>query len=296
MKNDFIDLMSVFTISELIGPVDQNQDFEEVVKKIESIFNPRNSDDFKMDSTKFCPVVSSGDRPKYVIWGLNPHADEGLNGYTWGQLAEYHVPSNIYDENNVFDEVLLGHYYRNIGSIVNGLENNGYVAWSEWNKGNNKQKKLKYLKMIENSPMAVIEMIPFASKKILTITNEKMHELLSIENRMDKYFHKLTHYILTKTEDNAWIICNGQNVCEAFLMMLNIENKKLEKVIDYKDDKGYSLYLMGGKRVLLFHDFLKRNNGKLNSNKQLSAMMYTVLTSLGIDATDIYNDTPGVIS
>lgn len=296
MQNDFIDLMNVFTNSELIGSADRNHDFETVVKNIESIFNPKGVEDYKMDPTKFCPIVSSGSKPKYVIWGLNPH-DDGkkgeLRGYTWEQLAEYHVPSNLYDENNIFGRVLnpVVSYYRTIGSIVYGLENNGFASWSEIrSRGNNEQTKQKYLQMIEKSPMAVIEMIPFASKKILKITNKKLQELLTTEDRMNVYLQKLTNYILTKTDEDTWIICNGGNACETFLMMINTQNIPLEKVIDYKDEKGYSLYLMDGKKVLLFHDFLKRQNGKLNSNKQLSAMIYTVLSVLGIDATNKYND------
>lgn len=216
-----------------------------------------------------------------------------VEGYTWEQLAEYHVPSNLYDDNNIFGRVLnpVVSYYRTIGSIVHGLENNGFDSWSEIRAGgNNEQTKRKYLKMIEKSPMAVIEMIPFASKKILKITNKKLQELLTTADRMNAYLQKSTNYILTRTDRDAWIICNGGNACETFLMMINTQNKKLEKVIDYKDDKGYSLYLLDGKRVLLFHDFLKRLNGELNSNKQLSVMIFTVLSALGVNATDKYNE------
>lgn len=297
MHNDFIDMMSVFTNSELTGFVEKNQDFEEAIKNIESIFNPRALEKYKLDPTKFCPIVSSGNKPKYVIWGLNPH-DDGergeLTGYTWEELADYHIPYNLYEDRHVFDRVLdpVVPYYRTIGSIIHGLESRRFLSWSEIrNRKNHEEIKREYLQMIGQSPMAVIEMIPFASKEILNITNNDLHRLLIIENRMNVYFQKLMNYILTKVHEEAWIICNGKNACETFLMMLDTQNKKLEKIIDYKDEKKYSLYLLDGKRVLLCHEFLRRTNGQLNSNAQLSALVYTVLTALGIEATDKYNGT-----
>lgn len=176
-----------------------------------------------------------------------------------------------------------------VGSIVHGFESKGFISWSKMrNRENNEKIKQRYLQMIEKSPMAVIEMIPFASKEILNITNEDLQKLLTVENRMNVYFQKLMNYILTKVDDEAWIICNGKNACETFLMMLGTQNIKIEKIIDHKDENGYSLFLPDGKRILLCHEFLRRFNGKLNSNAQLSAMVYTVLTALGIEATDTY--------
>lgn len=289
MTLDFLKLMECLTNENLTGNIVENKDFEEVVGKIESIFNPSNQKKMKLDSNKVCSIAASGDKFKYVILGLNPHDDgevEEINNIpTWEELAEYHTPSNLYG-NNTFTRVLSGKvskYYQNIAVLINSLNEGRFIKWSEFRNGDDKEKtREKYLNMIETSSIAVAELIPFASEKFGAVSKKNLEKLLNEESRILKYLHTLITLIQEKTYDDGWIICNGKNACEAFQIILGTEGfkKDLNIILDMKEVGKYSLHYLDGKKVLMLHEFLRRQNGALNSNEQIENMINKVISSL----------------
>jgi hypothetical protein len=285
MRSDFLELLQCFTEQKLTGAVNENKDFAAIVSRMELVFNPGNNPKHQLKPDKFCPIVTSGTSFKYVILGLNPH-DDGKAGElkhltTWEQLAEYHTPSNLHG-NNIFGRVLgdpgpVVPYYRNVGLLINSLEQRKFVSWPEFrNGGSHADTKKKYVRLIEQSPLAVVELIPFASEKF-SLSRGGLEELLHNEVRINNYLLKLTDLILNQSARGAWIICNGNDACNAFRNILELLNISCSTPVHILPEKKYSYHSVNGKNVLMLHEFLKRRGGALNSNEQIRQMLEHVI-------------------
>ncbi|QHW33170.1 hypothetical protein GZH47_21880 [Paenibacillus rhizovicinus] len=292
MTNKFITLLQYLSDEPLAGQRKPNRGFKAVAQRMEQVLNPRNNSAFALAPDKVCPLVSSGERMKYVILGLNPH-DDGPKGdlhhlATWEELADYHVPTNLYGD-NIFDRVLLPNvaYYRRVGTLVHSLEERRYIKWPDFRKGlNAEQTKEKYRQMIDKTPIGVAEVIPFASKKI-SLGDKALENLMAVSSEYRNYLKALLELIVSNTTEDAWIICNGSGACQAFEEIMRLESKPLKNWISESEVKKYALYTFKGKKVLMLYQFLNIMNGALNSHGQIGAMIEDV-----IQASDQIDNAP----
>lgn len=284
-NNHFLELMQSFTNETLKGPIGKNEVFTELVKRIEFILNPKSNPKYRLHPDKFCPIASSGSNFGYVILGLNPH-DDGEAGdtrhlKTWEALAEYHNPKNL-EGDHIFNRVLgdpgaVVPYYRNLGLLMNSLEKRKFVSWSDFRKGSNNAKtKQKYLELISTKPMAVVELIPFASKEF-SLSRDGLDELFRTEVCFKNYLVKLLNLILNESAKDAWIICNGKSASEAFIDILKIMDVNFETPVEIPREKKFSFHIIEGKKVLMLHEFLRRRGGVLNTNQQIKEMIEIVV-------------------
>ncbi|WP_217592116.1 hypothetical protein [Cohnella sp. GbtcB17] len=283
MQNKFMELLQYFSTEPLEGSINGANSFEEVVRRMDPILNPKDNEAFRLVSHKVCPLVSSGARMKYIILGLNPH-DDGEKGdlnhlKTWEELAKYHTPSALSGD-HIFNRVLsptVVPYYRRIGILIHSLEMERYVRWSEFREGLRGKPAIteKYIQMIEKTPIGVAELIPFASKKI-SVDEDKLKRLINEVDEYRSYLRALLDTILTDTTDDGWIICNGKGACSAFEVILNNESD-VTTLISASDGRKYAFHIYKGKKVLMLYHFLNTQGGAFNTHIQIQDMLDDVI-------------------
>lgn len=276
----FIEVLETLTDEKLTGTIQRNKDFEEVAKSLDSILKPKNSDGI-LNPDKVCSIVSSDEKVEFAIIGLNPHEDgevieREIN--VWEHLEEYHEPIDMKSE-NIFNRVLSGGvvpYYRKVAIIINSLLKSRVIMWKEFKDGaSNEVMKERYIELIKKHPIAIAELIPFASKNISTIPTKKLEKLMFNDTKIRNYVSKLVDILKLRVQADGWIICNGKNASEAFEMIIKSENYNYEILLNKKETKKYSLYLFEGKKVLLLYHFV-RSRGALNSKQQIGEMIDSV--------------------
>lgn len=284
MKNNFMALMNEIYEEEFFSDsiIDSKDTLIKKISELNKFYSLCGTrEEFRhsfVDSGLPCapvPFITSGEVFDFVVLGLNPGFEESDNikekmlaSFSWEDYSKFYNSLEIFDL-LVGDKV--SSYFINIFIIFNSLRLKKFTKWSEYFKGiDKKEKSKKYLEIISNYPIAVAEMVPFHSERFGSINVNDLYQNFPY---LKKYFNSLLDVIVGNMSDEGWILVNGKAVSEVFVDILKDE---IKIILDNKKE-GYSLGVLKNKKVIILHEFLRRQSGKLNSYSQIEKMLETII-------------------
>lgn len=284
MKKLFLDIMGdLYGSDTLQGDLGANNEiFQHKVNEINEKYklNGKTGEfihSFKGSNDPCAPVpfVSNGSDLKFVVFGLNPKYNEEKDvtliekqhaGATWEEYSDFCTGGAIFD---YLIRNAPSFYHDNVFMMLNSLRLQKFTSNGDFYRGKNKPDT--YVETISSYKLCVADLIPYFSH---TTGSMDVPMLYGNFPYLKDYFEKLTDGVFAHLEDDGWILVNGQAVSNAFLSLVGDE---MVILLDNKT-KGYSLGKYKGKKVIVLHEFLRRQAGKLNKNEDIEAMINTVLS------------------
>ena len=243
-------------------------------------------------SPVIAPVVfsSSGEEPVFAVFGLNPLFDvknnsvckeKSLAGNNLSDYAAFYN-SKSYNTDGVFPFVFnpLGSYYRNIFKILYSLCKGGFEKWDSLfpRKNRNQIVASTYLKLIEDYPIIVAELIPFHSKS----TAVNIHALYRCNVTYRTYHEELFRMLDIRLAKNGILFSHGQAASNALRQVLGAS------LTIIKSTPAYDIAKWNGRYAIILNQFMNIAGGLINGDDDITALIDDAI-SIGITLPCICN-------
>lgn len=299
MKQDFLKLIQILLGEEPGQQIADNQQaFHALSQNFNDVLKLRSEktrlhtelsyegNDYLIPPVPFASTNEHNQPLAFAFLGLNPKLslvnedtilEKRYAGKTWEDYAHFYTSIN----RNEHD---IGRFYRFLTILMESLKNKQLVKYPEIMKGcKNKHEKLERFNQIaENDPLLVGELIPLHSSEMGALDKQNLLKLFREVDSYHKYLTTLFHVINGKLDSNGWLIGNGKGASAALEMFIENQTFKgnFQKVLDKREEK-YTCYVWenegASRKVLLLHEFLGIQGGKLNSYKQIGDMVSNVI-------------------
>lgn len=241
-----------------------------------------------------CTSPRQAGRFKYLVFSLNPGLDrdficDELNAALtpqslWDTYIDYYV--NGTGTPGVYQAIIPGsRYYQNRITLLHALEQCNYEKWSEISGNTRAAKKVFGMNFLNDPGVVFADMIPFHSTSMAAVSLAKLYATIP---EYERYHHFLFKEFPKRLADDGTIIVDGELPAATFFAIINTMGG-LKSKIEYDCNlhptttAGSAVKLSTGcfnnRKVIVFHEFLRRRGGCFNTWEQLSAVTKLLCTS-----------------